>query len=142
MFAYCTHRLLQMLNAPHPFSAPHHTTSHRTPAPSPSPHSNHGFDFQAWAAHGVPFLSRAEEEAIKDKLKARREREAAAAAEKRAAAEATAAAAPPTMAAGDEGSPVEAPVHTARDGTTIETLEEPEKGMVKDALNKVTAYIV
>eukprot|EP00752_Nemacystus_decipiens_P005135 g4659.t1 len=106
---------------------------------------NHGFDFQAWAAHGVPFLSRAEEEAIKGRLKARWEREAAAAAEKKqaaavvAAAAAAAAAAPTTT--GDAGPPVAPPVHTARDGTTIESLEEPEKGMVKDALSKVKALL-
>lgn len=109
----------------------------------PHPNSNHGFDFQAWAAHGVPFLSRAEEEAIKDKLKARWEEEAATAAEKKQAAVEAAAAAPAAAApAGDEGPSVEPPVHTSRDGTTIESLEEPEKGMVKDALTKVTTWFV
>eukprot|EP00903_Cladosiphon_okamuranus_P008694 g8330.t1 len=101
--------------------------------------SNHGFDFQAWAAHGVPYLSRAEEEVAKDKLKARWEREAAAAAKKQQAAVEAATAAP--AAAGDEGPPDKPPVHMALDGTTIESLEEPEKGMVKDALSKVKTLL-
>ncbi|CAN0524193.1 unnamed protein product, partial [Ectocarpus sp. 8 AP-2014] len=33
--------------------------------------SKHGFDFQAWASHGVPFLSRVEEEVVEGKLRRR-----------------------------------------------------------------------
>ncbi|CAM9247388.1 unnamed protein product [Pylaiella littoralis] len=127
--------------------------------------SNHGFDFQTWAAHGVPFLSRVEEEAILDKHKARWEK-AAAAVEKKQAAAAAAAAVAAVAAAGavatdDSARPVavvaaaaaaaaaagpgavaaEPSVHTARDGTTIESLEEPDKTMVKDALAKVESIL-
>ncbi|CAN0163702.1 unnamed protein product, partial [Scytosiphon promiscuus] len=76
--------------------------------------SKHGFDFQAWASHGVPFLSREEEKAVMEKLEAR-------------------------DAVGAE--PAAVRVHTSRDGTTIESLQEPEKGMVKDALKKVEALL-
>ncbi|CBJ26041.1 conserved unknown protein [Ectocarpus siliculosus] len=103
--------------------------------------SKHGFDFQAWASHGVPFLSRAEEEVVEGKLRRRWEREATVAAERK---EAVAAKAEAEAAAGEGdggAAAVEGPVHTARDGTTIESLQEPEKGMVKDALKKVEALL-
>ena len=105
---------------------------------SPYPHhphgSTHGFDFNAWIADGVSFLSRADEAAIEAKLRARWVRDAAAAAEKEAAAaEAVAVAAP-------EGSveAVVAKVHTARDGkTTFESLDEAQQAMILDARKKV-----
>ncbi|CAN0380648.1 unnamed protein product, partial [Ectocarpus fasciculatus] len=114
--------------------------------------SKHGFDFQAWASHGVPFLSRAEEEVVQGKLRKRWEWEATVAAErKQAVAAAGAAKAAAVRAAAGEGdgeaaagaaaTAVEVPVHTARDGTTIESLQEPEKGMVKDALKKVETLL-
>ncbi|CAB1119948.1 unnamed protein product [Ectocarpus sp. CCAP 1310/34] len=109
--------------------------------------SKHGFDFQAWASHGVPFLSRAEEEVVEGKLRRRWEWEATVAAERKEAVAAKAKAAKAATAAAAEGegdggaTTAEGPVHTARDGTTIESLQEPEKGMVKGALKKVEALL-
>lgn len=79
----------------------------------------------------MPFLSRVEEEAIMGKLKARWEKEAAAAAEKKQAAAAG------VSATGSNERPA---VHTARDGTTIESLQEAEKTMIKDALAKASIF--
>lgn len=85
---------------------------------------------------------------VEGKLRRRWEWEATVAAERKqavaAAAAAKAAAAKAAAGEGDgevAGAAVEGPVHTARDGTTIESLQEPEKGMVKDALKKVRAEL-
>lgn len=94
--------------------------------------SKHGFDFQAWAAHGVPFLSIAEEEVIKKQLDARWARGAAAGLEKKAQAAATAATGDPVPA------PVPHTVHTARDSTTLESLDETERMMILNAREKAS----
>lgn len=96
--------------------------------------SKHGFDFQAWAAQGVPFLSRAEEATITDRMEVRWAREATAAAEREAQAAATATSDP---AAKEEREPAKVAVHATRDGTTFESLEETERNMILDARTKV-----
>lgn len=96
-----------------------------------SGNSNHGFDFQAWAAHGVPFLSRSQEASIKEKMEARWARIEAEAAEAEAKAEAQA------MEVEENSSTAKPAVLTARDGTTFESLKEADRNMILEARKKV-----
>lgn len=90
---------------------------------SPPANSNHGFDFQAWAAHGVPFLSRSQEAVIKEKMEARWARVEAEAAE--------------AMEVEENSSTANSAVQTARDGTTLESLNEAERSKILEAREKV-----
>lgn len=104
-----------------------------TPPPFPARityPSKNGFDFQAWAAHGVPFLSREQEAHIQRKLLERRAREDEAAAVAAAIAEAGSS----ETASGEQA---ERPPHVTRDGTTLASLPLDEKTMILDARKKV-----
>ena len=103
-------------------------------------HSQHGFNFNEWITHGVSFLSRADEAVIEAKLKARWVRDAAAAVA--AAAEKEAAAAVDVAEPQGKDGPEEVKAaDTARDGTTLESLDEAEQAMILDARKKVQQYI-
>lgn len=78
--------------------------------------SKHGFDFQAWAAQGVPFLSRHQEEKIRKKIGERQAKEE----EERKA------------AAGDPKKE-----DASFDGTTFDSLPNGDKDFVKSMRKKV-----
>lgn len=110
--------------------------------PPPTSPSKHGFDFQAWAAHGVPFLSRAEEAGIQQRVVDRQDAAAAAAAAtaKEEAESSEIAKGPKEEAESSEiakGPKEERPPHVARDGTTLATLPLHEQNLILDARKKV-----